>query len=116
MSYYDKRSDRNREAKRNGERDAERGWRSSRSDYDPHTERGAAYDDGYREERRHIERKEEERQEQERHEQEVCRRQLEDARMRQQEEEDYYFEREQQNLQDQEQEPLCEPQREHEAK
>lgn len=94
--YYDRWSDRNREAKKQGSRDAERGYRSNHHDYDSYSERGAAYDDGYQEERRRIERRREERQEQEQYEREVYHRQLEEARMRQQEEEDYYFEREQQ--------------------
>lgn len=100
MSYYDKRSDRNREAKRNGERDAERGWRANRSDYDLDTECGDAYDDGYREERRRIERRDEERQEQERYEREMYHKHHEDAIMGQQEEEDYYIDLEQQRVQE----------------
>ena len=68
MSYFDRWNDENREAQKQGKRDAERGYRAHRHDFDPWTERGAAYDDGYQEERRHIERIEEERREQEEYE------------------------------------------------
>ena len=70
MPYYDRWNDQNREARRTGERDAGRGYRSHRFDFDPHTEHGAAYEDGYQEERRRLERIEEERREQEEMEQE----------------------------------------------
>ena len=91
MSYYDRWDDRNREAKKRGERDAERGYRSHRMDYDSFTERGAAYEDGYREERNRLNRMEEERHEQERQEREAEQRQIERERewIRQAEEEEY---------------------------
>lgn len=82
MGYYDRWDDRNRDAHRQGEKDAQWGYRSRRFDYDSHTERGAAYDDGYQEERRRLDRIEAERREQE----EAERRRL-DRQIREQERE-----------------------------
>ena len=58
MPYYDRWNDRNREAHRLGERDAERGYEAHRRDYDMMTESRAAYEDGYREAERVRERRE----------------------------------------------------------
>lgn len=93
MTYYDRWNDRNREAKRQGEKDAFYGWRSHRYDYDSFTEPGDAYEDGYREERNRIERQEEERRQEEAHE-----RKLEQERRwrMEAEEEEYHRQREEQ--------------------
>jgi len=85
MPYYDRWNDKNREAHRQGERDAERGYRSHRFDHDSWTERGVAYEDGYQEERRRLDRIEEERREQEEREERY--RAQERERQRQNEEE-----------------------------
>lgn len=92
MSYYDRWDDRNREAHKQGERDAERGWRSHRYDYDLCSERGNAYEDGYRQERYRIEEREEERREEEREEERrQYRLQLEREWQRQRQEEEEYY-------------------------
>lgn len=89
MSYYDRCDDRNREAYKQGERDADRGWRSHRYDYDSYSERGNAYEDGYRQERYRIEEREEERRREEREEERRLQQEREWERQRQ-EEEEYY--------------------------
>jgi len=63
MSYWDRYDDRNREAHRRGERDAEYGHSNHEYDYDLGSERREAYENGYREVRREQERREEIRQE-----------------------------------------------------
>jgi len=98
MSYYDRHDDRNKEALRQGEKDAFYGWRSHRNDYDSYTESGEAYDDGYRTERNRIERREEERQEEER----LERSRLERMRERQQEDEEEYQRRMEEDAQTEE--------------
>lgn len=96
--YYDKYSDRNREAYRQGERDAERGYRSHQYDYDSYTERGYAYDDGYRKERYRIEEREEEHRREEREEERRQYRlqQEREWERQRQEEEEYYQQMEEQ--------------------
>jgi len=98
MSYYDRHNDRNKEALRQGEKDAFYGYRSHRYDYESHTESGEAYDDGYRTERNRIERREEERQEEERQE----RNRLERMRERRQEDEEEYYQRMEEDAQTEE--------------
>jgi hypothetical protein len=108
MTYYDRYSYKNREAKRQGERDAEWGYDRHRHDYDPYSERGYAYRDGYESERRIIENREEERRQEEaaeqrridqrRHEEMEYQRQMEDEYWeRQEQEEQPYPEQEQED-------------------
>lgn len=95
MAYYDRWSDRNRGAKRQGERDAERGYRSHEYDYESYTEHRYAYEDGYYEKQREIERREEERCEEERREERYRQeRAYEEERYRQAQEEEYYRQQE----------------------
>jgi len=95
MPYYDRWDDRNREARRQGERDASYGTRSHQYDYDRYSERGDAYEDGYIEERNRIieqrerERIQEESYREQREYEEYCRQQEEEEYNRQQEEEYY---------------------------
>ena len=99
--YYDKWSDRNREAFKQGEKDAFWDYRSHRHDYDSYSERGCAYNSGYEEERRRIEqRAEEERQDQERMERIRAERQREEERLRYLEEEEYYRQQREEEYQD----------------
>ena len=103
--YYDRWNDRNREAKRQGEKDAEWGYQRHRYDYDSYSERGCAYRDGYEETRRQIERREEERrQEEDMAERYRLNRLREEAEWQRQEEEAYW---EQQQEQEQPYEPEC---------
>ena len=91
VSYYDRYNDRNREAFRQGERDGERGYQAHRYDYDSFTERGAAYQDGYRHEQWRLEIREEERRKEEAAERRAAeRRHYELDLQRQQEERDYH--------------------------
>ena len=95
MGYWDKYSDRNREANCRGRRDAEYGYSNHEYDYDMASERRTAYEDGYREERRHQERREERRQEEEAEERRCLRareeaRRFEEAQMYEQAEQEPY--------------------------
>ena len=101
--YYDRWNDRNREAFKQGERDAFYGYRSHRFDYDSHTEKGCAYNSGYEEERRKIEEKEEEeRQEQERHERIRAEERHREEYHRQLEEEEYWAQQQEEQEQEEE--------------
>jgi len=103
MSYYDRYDDRNREARKIGERDAERGYRSHQFDYDSWSERGAAYEDGFREERRHIEHIEEQHREEEAAQERQRQHRIEEQRRY--EEQQYYEEEERRR---QEEGEMCE--------
>jgi len=96
MSYYDRWNDTNRDAHRQGERDASYGYRAHRNDFDSHGEPREAYEDGYREERGRIERREEERQYEERQERE---------RLERQRSQELYNEEEYYRLQQEQEEP-----------
>ena len=100
MSYYDRWNDSNREAEKQGKRDAEYGYRSHRYDYDSYSERGNAYESGYREEQQAIERKEEERREEEREERRMAERQREREIQRRMEEDEYYLQQQYEEEQD----------------
>jgi predicted acyl esterase len=94
--YYDRWNDKNREAFKQGEKDAFYGYRSHRHDFDSWKENGCAYNDGYEEERRRIEEREkEERREQERYERMREERRREEEYQRQLEEEAYWEQLEQ---------------------
>jgi len=105
MSYYDRWDDRNREAKRRGEKDAFYGT-DHRYEYDAWGERRAAYQDGYQEERRMLERREEERREEE-----MAFRRERDRRCA---EEEYHRQMEEAYYAEQEQQEMPEPEQEHE--
>ena len=97
MSYYDKWNDKNREAKRRGERDAF--YRNDHSSqYDYWSERRSAYKDGYEEERRMIERREEDAQEEARAERMAAERRYEEERKWRKYEEEKYRAQEEQEL------------------
>lgn len=97
-------SDGNQEAYRQGEKDAERGYRG-RHDYDSYGERASAYDDGYQTEERRLDRIQEERQEQEDDERrQEEQRQRDTEYRREQEEMEYYQQQEQQQEQSEDRE------------
>jgi len=103
--YYDRYNDRNKEVHKQGERDAFYGYQSHRFDYNPHTEKGCAYDSGYEEERRRIEEREkEERQEQERMERMRAEKRHREEYHRQLEEEEYWEQQQEKELYEQEEE------------
>ena len=95
MSYYDRWNDQNREARKAGERDGERGYGYDYElQHDYYSERGAAYQDGVREGERARERREEELREEEAQERRAYERMMEQRR---QEEEQYEQQREQED-------------------
>lgn len=113
MGYYNRYDDRNREARKRGERDAEWGYRSHQYDYDMGTERRSAYEDGYREERSRLERQEEKRREEERRIELARQRRIEEQR--QYEQQQYYEEMERQRQEEEYANYCAEQEEEHDG-